>query len=417
MSNSNDYMPFGTGTGANVMTTSDYSALSARATGFQSGVALSIQYNKVWRQSSVVSAMIGQFTADYGPGNVVDDGNVSNLETQFKAALTAYFGGTFLPLAGGTLTGPVWSQAPFYLATGSSDTAGTYAAINFGDFVSGSYRTEYNISLPAGSDGSRALSFGRFVSNTVVESVLTLQSNGRVGLAHDPVANLDAVTKQYVDTSIAAVGGNGLVAVMDITSSATVTIPTSATRARIRVWGAGGGGGGSGVSVGAAGCGGGGGEYREGLITGLTGGGTLSATVGAGGGGGAGSSSASGGAGGWSSFAGMITAGGGGGGGGSSSGLSPYTAGGTGGTGGTGGSLAYAGSGGEAPFGISTSGVMLGTGGPAWGCAHSHFGVAPTGTTLAGAAGVYPGQGGGGGCGSGAGGSGANGLIIVEFFA
>lgn len=105
MANSNDYLPFATGGGANVLDQADYSALTARSAGFVAGTALSVQLNKVWRQGSMVAAMIGQFTADYGPGNVVDDGNIANYEAQFVAAL-----GSFIPqdallhygVAGGT---------------------------------------------------------------------------------------------------------------------------------------------------------------------------------------------------------------------------------------------------------------------------------------------------------------------------
>jgi hypothetical protein len=82
MSNSNAYLPFATGAGANVIADADYSVLTARSTGFQSGIANSSALNKAWRQSSAVAAMIGPFTADYGPGNVLDDGDIANLETQ-----------------------------------------------------------------------------------------------------------------------------------------------------------------------------------------------------------------------------------------------------------------------------------------------------------------------------------------------
>ncbi len=87
---SNDYLPFATGVSPTVISQGVYAALTARSTGFQAGVADESTVNKVWRQSSVVSAMVGQFTADYGTGNVVDDGNVATLEAQFKSALAAY---------------------------------------------------------------------------------------------------------------------------------------------------------------------------------------------------------------------------------------------------------------------------------------------------------------------------------------
>lgn len=84
----NDFLPFGTGPGANVITQPTYSSLAARGTGFQSGIAQSAQLNKVWRQSGFMSAMLGQFIADNAGGlNAVDDGNIANLEAAFRLAI------------------------------------------------------------------------------------------------------------------------------------------------------------------------------------------------------------------------------------------------------------------------------------------------------------------------------------------
>lgn len=60
----NDFLVFGGGAGANVITQVSYSGLAARTSGFQSGVANSGQLNKVWRQSSIMAAVLGQFIAD-----------------------------------------------------------------------------------------------------------------------------------------------------------------------------------------------------------------------------------------------------------------------------------------------------------------------------------------------------------------
>ena len=209
MTYTNAFLPFSTGTSANVVSDSSYSGSSVRTTGVVAGPADAALANKTWRQSSSVAAMIGQFTADYGTGNVLDDGNIANLEAQYKAALTGYFSGQYLPLTGGTLTGNVVAEQSISLATGSADGAGSWAALNFGDIVSGAYRQEYNISMAAGADGSRPLTIGRYSGGAFIDNPITIQTNGRVGLAHDPVASLDAVTKQYVDAAVAAGGGGG----------------------------------------------------------------------------------------------------------------------------------------------------------------------------------------------------------------
>lgn len=83
----NQYLTFGTAGGANVLSPSDYAGLAARLSGFTAGTAASIQLNTVWRQSSVISAMVGEFVGDYGGFDALDDGNVENLERDFVRTL------------------------------------------------------------------------------------------------------------------------------------------------------------------------------------------------------------------------------------------------------------------------------------------------------------------------------------------
>ena len=81
-----DILPFGTGTGANVMSQSAYAALSARSAGFSTGVAESQQLNKVWRQSSFVSAGLANWIVAQGV-SVPDDGNITGFVTELTEAL------------------------------------------------------------------------------------------------------------------------------------------------------------------------------------------------------------------------------------------------------------------------------------------------------------------------------------------
>lgn len=101
----NEFLPFGTTAGANVLAQALYSGLSARSTGFMSGTASSPQLNKVWRQASSVSAMIGQFIADNSGNDAVDDGDIATLLANFELAATSFVGGNFVNKAGDTMTG------------------------------------------------------------------------------------------------------------------------------------------------------------------------------------------------------------------------------------------------------------------------------------------------------------------------
>ncbi|MBR7998258.1 hypothetical protein [Burkholderia vietnamiensis] len=84
---SNDFLAFGGGGAANVIDQATYAALAARLTGFQSGTAQSAQLNKVWRQSSIMSAVIGQFIANQTGQNAVDDGTTATLLSNLAAAV------------------------------------------------------------------------------------------------------------------------------------------------------------------------------------------------------------------------------------------------------------------------------------------------------------------------------------------
>ena len=123
MTFSNDFKAFAIGGGANVETPSAWAADTSLALGFQSGQASSTKFNTALRQSTSIMAMIAQFTADYGPGNVQDNGVIATLETQFSAALISYLS-TRLP----TYYVPIIPQTIFYVATtGNDSNPGTLA--------------------------------------------------------------------------------------------------------------------------------------------------------------------------------------------------------------------------------------------------------------------------------------------------
>lgn len=90
----NDFKPFAIGSGANVTSQADWEALTALATGFQSGTASSAQVNKAIRQASFIAAALAQYTSDKTEGDVLDDGD----QAAFITKMTAAFGKDFQPL-------------------------------------------------------------------------------------------------------------------------------------------------------------------------------------------------------------------------------------------------------------------------------------------------------------------------------
>lgn len=89
----NQIMAFATGANALVLTPDQYAALAARVNGFVAGPADEYQLNTVWRQSSFVAAMIGQFIADRAQVNVLDNGDIATLENNFVNAIAAVASG------------------------------------------------------------------------------------------------------------------------------------------------------------------------------------------------------------------------------------------------------------------------------------------------------------------------------------
>lgn len=85
----NNFLPFGGAAGANVLTQADYAALAARTAGFSSGTANSAQLNKVWRQSSIIAAVVAQFIADLSGQDAIDDGTTATLLNNLKSAVKA----------------------------------------------------------------------------------------------------------------------------------------------------------------------------------------------------------------------------------------------------------------------------------------------------------------------------------------
>lgn len=90
-----DFIPFATGAGANVITQATYASgnLSQGQTvadGFQGGtIAESEEANKIWRQSSFISAVLATFVSNTLNVDVLDDGNVAGLVTNLTAAVRA----------------------------------------------------------------------------------------------------------------------------------------------------------------------------------------------------------------------------------------------------------------------------------------------------------------------------------------
>ncbi|WP_346827787.1 phage baseplate protein [Serratia inhibens] len=84
----NDFKPFAIGEFSNVLSQEEYEALPAVGAGFNTGTARSEQLNKVWRQSSVMAAVLGKFISDNSGDDVLDDGNINKILLSLSKALS-----------------------------------------------------------------------------------------------------------------------------------------------------------------------------------------------------------------------------------------------------------------------------------------------------------------------------------------
>ena len=341
-------------------------------------------------------------------------------------AMQAAGAGNFLPIAGGTMTGPLKAPAGFSTYVQGFTSAGTLLQSQSGQFLELGGSTTYTVMLPTISDGTRARYTG-IVTNTSSTGVTLSAPSGNVYVNGDILTSATLPQWSYFD--IWYDGGNwigfacgpsiyskiitsidGQYQIYHGTTSWTVP-PGVYVLKKVRVWGAGGGGGGAYYSVSnAAGNGGGGGEYREHTNIAVTPGQVIACTVPAGGDGGNSGNGWAGVAGGATSFGSYVTANGGAGGAG---GVNGYPGGSSaGGSGGSGG-ITFPGCYGNAAqvFGVVPGG---GAGGGAVQGGTSTPAGAVNGT---GSAGIFPGGGGegtGSTTGGQSGGAGANGFIIME---
>lgn len=167
----NDFLPFGGGATANVIDQATYAALADRLSGFQSGVAKSEQLNKVWRQSSIMAAVLAQFIVDLTGQDAIDDGTIDALLVNLKAATAGRLlnlqvftsSGTYTPTPGtasiiveavGGGGGGGGCEAPA-LGQGAVGGAGTSATYGKSRFTSGFYGG-VSVTIGAGGKGGAA---------------------------------------------------------------------------------------------------------------------------------------------------------------------------------------------------------------------------------------------------------------------
>jgi hypothetical protein len=200
---SNDFLPFAVGGSANVTPQATYAAdTTLLQGGFASGIAKSPDLNKVWRQSSIMAAVVAQFIVAQTGANATDDGTTATLLANLTAAVQTATPGRFLGVqtftSSGTYTPGVYTvggrsvtatKARFRWVGGggggggvSAPNSAQVAVANGGN--GGSYMeaivtsglTAQAITIgAAGAGGAAGFNFGGAGGNTVVGTIGTAQ--------------------------------------------------------------------------------------------------------------------------------------------------------------------------------------------------------------------------------------------------
>lgn len=249
MPNSNEFLSWATAAGALVHTAAEYAALVSRQQGAQVGELDPEDYNTPLRQATSMSAMLGQFMADRGPSNVLDNGNIAGLEGQFIAALTQLIGAILGPnnLFVGTDTG----VADALQVDATSPVLSAYANNQVFMIEIGANNVTTTPHMQVGSLGALPM----FLEDHTQIPVGFLQEGTKKLIACSGSALYILGTSRQSFPPI-----NGVV----VRSTTNYVVPDNVFGLRdVRVWGGGGGGGGvSGTNGSAAGGGGGGFAYK-----------------------------------------------------------------------------------------------------------------------------------------------------------
>lgn len=98
---------FANGGSANLPNESTWQGLTERSTGFQTGLAKSSYFNRLFAQGAVGSYVIGRMVVNYANEDADLSGN--DLYTNYLTALRTYIGNYYMPLAGGAVTNGNWA--------------------------------------------------------------------------------------------------------------------------------------------------------------------------------------------------------------------------------------------------------------------------------------------------------------------
>ncbi len=176
----NDFLPFAASSGANVLTQAQYLGLSTLiANGFSSGVAPSVQLNKVWRQSSIMAAMLAQFISDGSAQPAIDDGTIATLETNLFSAVRTAARISAIATDTGAVNAYTTTNVP--PITALTNGALQYVTISHANTGGSTYAPDGLAAKPIVGLGTNSLQGGELIAGGIVELLYSNTINGGNG--------------------------------------------------------------------------------------------------------------------------------------------------------------------------------------------------------------------------------------------
>ena len=218
MAGVNQLLPFANGDTPNVISFDDWNALSARQSGFQSGIARSQQFNYILAQGGAAGYVIGQLVADYTTETATI--SATPLYQSFKQAMSSFVSSSPVTATGSTTPRPLDERfadsinVKDFGAKGdgvTDDTAAIQAACDHAGalgfalivFPHGSYKVTERIALP-----------GNCSVNGFGSRILCSSSNGAFMVEGQGLGTQVALGSNATsgDTTITTASAHGLVA-------------------------------------------------------------------------------------------------------------------------------------------------------------------------------------------------------------
>lgn len=170
----NKFTAFANGVGANVLSYEDWTQLSTLiANGFQSGIAISDQFNRLLAQGAAAGYAVGQYIVDQL--NIdADPLDAASLALNFKQAMT------FLPLAGGTMTGSILFSTVSGTTSRTLIQGGMADTDSFRIRISGTAADAGHVEIATSGDGNEPIFIRQYSGafDTLVRTLTLLDASG-----------------------------------------------------------------------------------------------------------------------------------------------------------------------------------------------------------------------------------------------